>query len=58
MYHLINFRIYKELYGKPLRRDWGARVVFLIQIFLIFEIHGQDLLHFWTVYNLFFLKIT
>ena len=28
------FGIYKELYGKP--RDWVARAVFLIQIFLIF----------------------
>ena len=26
-----NFRIYKDLYGKPCKRDWVAKVVFLIQ---------------------------
>ena len=31
-----NFRIYKELYEKPLKHDWVARVVFLIQILLFF----------------------
>ena len=34
-----NFRIYKESYGKPLKHgplDWVAKVVFLIQILLIF----------------------
>ena len=33
---LKNFTIYKDLYGKPLKRDWAARLVFLIQILLIF----------------------
>ena len=27
-----NFRIYKDLYGKPCKRDWMAKVVFLIQM--------------------------
>ena len=31
-----NFRIYKELYEKPLKHDWVGRVVFLIQILLLF----------------------
>ena len=31
-----NFEIYKDLYGKPFKRDWVAKVVFLIQILLIF----------------------
>ena len=31
-----NFKIYKDLYRKPLKHDWVARVVFLIQIPLIF----------------------
>ena len=33
---LVNFEIYKELYGKPLKHDWVARVVSPIQILLIF----------------------
>ena len=32
-----NFRIYTNLYGKPCKRDWVAKVVFLIQILLTFE---------------------
>ena len=31
-----NFRIYKDLYGKPCKRDWVAKVVFLIQMLLTF----------------------
>ena len=31
-----NFEIYKGLYGKPLKRDWVARVVFPIHILLVF----------------------
>ena len=34
-----NFKIYKNFYGKPANRDWEARVVFLIQILLIFGNH-------------------
>ena len=29
-----NFRIYKDLYGKPCKRNWVAKVVFLIQMLL------------------------
>ena len=31
-----NFRIYKDLYGKPCKCDWVAKVVFLIQMLLTF----------------------
>ena len=31
-----NFRIYKELYEKPWKRDWVAKVVFLIEMLLTF----------------------
>ena len=31
-----NFRIYKDLYGKPCKRDWMAKVVFLIQMLQTF----------------------
>ena len=34
-----NFKIYKDLYGKPFKRDWMAKVVFLIQILLTFGGH-------------------
>ena len=30
------FKIYKDLYRKPFKRDWMAKVVFLIQVCLIF----------------------
>ena len=30
------FEIYKDLYGKPLKRDWVAIVLFPIQILPIF----------------------
>ena len=30
----LNFRIYKDLYGKPCKRDWVEKVVFLIQMLL------------------------
>ena len=32
-----NFRIYTNLYGKSCKRDWVAKVVFLIQILLTFD---------------------
>ena len=32
-----NYRIYKDLYGKPCRRDWMAKVVFLIQMLPTFD---------------------
>ena len=34
-----NFKIYKDLYRKPFKRDWIAKVVFLIKILLIFCSH-------------------
>ena len=42
-----NFRIYKDLYGKPLKCDWGARVVFLIQVLLIFGSRCNH--YFWDI---------
>ena len=35
MFWNFDFRIYQELYGRPLTHDWVVRVVFLIQILLI-----------------------
>ena len=32
-----NFRIYKDLYGKPCQHDWVGKVVFLIQLPLTFS---------------------
>ena len=34
-----HFEIYKDLYGKPLKRGWVARVVFPTQILLFFGSH-------------------
>ena len=31
-----NFKIYKDLYGKPFKHEWVTKVVFLIPILLIF----------------------
>ena len=33
---LKNFEIYKDLYGKPFKCDWVVKVVFLLQILLVF----------------------
>ena len=41
------FQIYKGLYGKPLQRDWVARVDFPIQILLI--IGGRCDRYFWDI---------
>ena len=38
---------YKKYYGKPLKRDWVARVVFLIQILLIFGCRCNR--YFWDI---------
>ena len=43
-----NFRIYKDLYRKLLKRDWVARVVSLIQILLIFG--GRWNRYFWDIW--------
>ena len=32
----LKFQNLQDLYGKPIKREWVARVVFLIQILLIF----------------------
>ena len=43
-YNSLNiFEIYKDLYGKPLKCDWEARVVFPIQILLFFDSHCNDI---------------
>ena len=41
------FHIYKGLYGKPLKRDWVVRVVFLTQTFLAFG--GRCESYFWDI---------
>ena len=46
-----NFRIYKELYGKLLKRDWVGRAVFLIQILQIFGGHCNR--SFWRASKIF-----
>lgn len=38
---------YKDLYKKPLKRDWMARVVFPVQILLIFG--GRFNRYFWYI---------
>ena len=43
----LNFRIYKDLYGKPCKRDWVAKVVFLIQMLLTFG--GRCNRYFWDI---------
>ena len=40
-----NVKIYKDLYRKPFKRDWMAKVVFLIKILLIFCSHCKG--YFW-----------
>ena len=42
-----NFKTYKDLNGKPLKHDWVARVVILIQIHLIFS--GRYNPYFWDI---------
>ena len=41
------FRNYKDLYGKPCKRDWMAEVVFLIQMPLTFG--GRCNRYFWDI---------
>ena len=43
-----NFEIYKDLCGKPFKLDWVAKVVFLIQILLIFG--GRCNRYFWDIW--------
>ena len=42
-----NFEIYKDMYGRPCKRDWMAKVVFLIQMFL--TLGGHCNLYFWDI---------
>ena len=42
-----NFEIYKDLYGKPCKRDWVAKVVFLLQMLLTFG--GRCNPYFWDI---------
>ena len=44
---LKKFRIYKDLYGKPCKRGWVAKVVFLIQMLLTFG--GRCNRYFWDI---------
>ena len=46
-----NFRIYKDLYGKPCKRDWVAKVVFLIKMLLNFRLPLQSPLLRYTAEN-------
>ena len=53
MFKFENFQSYKNLYGKPFKGDWVAKVVFLIQILLIFGVRCmQSLLLKYTAINL------
>ena len=42
-----SFRIFKDLYGKPCKRDWVAKVVFLKQMLLTFG--GRYNRYFWDI---------
>ncbi len=39
LWQLENLQNYKDLYGKPLERDWRAKRLLLIQILLISNVH-------------------
>ena len=41
LWQLENLQNYKDLYGKPLERDWRAKRLLLIQILLIFNVHKR-----------------
>ena len=42
LWQLENLQNYKDLYGKPLERDWRAKRPLLIQIFLISNVHKNS----------------
>ena len=42
LWQLENLQNYKDLYGKPLERDWRAKRLLLIQILLIFNAHKNS----------------
>ena len=41
LWQLENLRNYKDLYGKPLERDWTAKRLLLVQILLISNVHKK-----------------
>ena len=41
LWQLENLQNYKDLYGKPLERDWTAKRLLLIQILLISNVHKK-----------------
>ena len=42
LWQLENLQNYKDLYGKPLERDWRAKRLLLIQILLISNTHKNS----------------
>ena len=46
-WHFWKFRNYKDLYGKPYKRDWMAKVVYLIQMLPTFS--GRCNRYFWDI---------
>ena len=42
LWQLENLQNYKDLYGKPLERDWRAKRLLLIQILLISNVHKNS----------------
>ena len=42
LWQLDNLQNYKDLYGKPLKRDWRAKRLLLIQILLISNVHKNS----------------
>ena len=42
LWQLENLQNYKDLYGKPLERDWRAKPLLLIQILLISNAHKNS----------------
>ena len=42
LWQLENLQNYKDLYGKPLERDWRAKRLLLVQIILISNAHKNS----------------
>ena len=42
LWQLENLQNYKDLYGKPLERDWRAKRLLLLQILLISNVHKNS----------------
>lgn len=43
LWQLENLQNYKDLYGKPLERDWRAKRLLPIQILLTSSVHKKSL---------------